>query len=77
MTWLILGAYAAVCVVATIGYIIFGLVSRKKVGSAEMLESMREFDKSIADRGSERDPRSSAGTSEAGGHFRWLWNLRH
>ncbi len=77
MTWLILGVYAAVSVVAAISYIVFGLVSRRKTGSADALESMREFDKSVTDRRSERDPGSGAATSEAGGHFRWLWNPRH
>jgi hypothetical protein len=75
MMWLILGAYAGLCVVATIAYIAWGLVSRGKAGSTEVLDSMREFDRSVTDRRSERD--TGAANDETGRHFRSLWNLRH
>jgi hypothetical protein len=48
MIELILEVYAMVCIAATIGFIAFGLASRRNAKS-EILQTMEEFEQAVAD----------------------------
>ena len=52
MIELILAVYAMVCIAATIGFIAFGLASRRNARS-EILQTMEQFEQAVANRRSE------------------------
>jgi hypothetical protein len=52
MIELILAVYGMVCIAATIGFMAFGLASRRNAKS-EILQTMEEFEQAVADRRSD------------------------
>lgn len=58
MIKVILEIYAAVCVVATIAFVAWGLASRRRANS-DILETIKDFDQSMSDRRSDFNPQTS------------------